>query len=154
VDRLALPALFSGATAFVYPSLLEGFGMPVVEAMACAAPVITSNSSSLAEIAGGAAFLIDPLSIDDITEAMIRIVEDKRLRHELSRKGLARAGEFSWTKTAELTLDAYYEALGASRCLSLPSHTAMSHQSRVAEAIHKTVDYAALFQYPLTPEEL
>jgi glycosyltransferase involved in cell wall biosynthesis len=154
VDRLALPALFSDATAFVYPSLLEGFGMPVVEAMACGAPVITSNSSSLCEIAREAALLIDPLSSDDIAEAMLSVAEDNRLRRELSRTGLARAAEFSWTRTAELTLEAYHEALGASRCLSLPSSPAVSGHERIAEAIHKTVDYAALFQYPLKPEEL
>lgn len=153
VDRSELPALFSGATAFLYPSLLEGFGLPVVEAMACGTPVITSNSSSLAEIAGGVALLVDPLNCKAMAEAMTHTAEDKRLRRELSRKGLKRAAEFSWTKTAELTLEAYHEALGASLVSSNSSRTARFADS-VADAIHKTVDYAALFQYPLTAGEL
>src|SRR5213594_3940049 len=91
VPRAELPGLFSGATAFVYPSLLEGFGMPILEAMACGAPVITSNGSALKEVAGGAAELVDPLSVRELTEAMERVAQDTRLREELSRKGLRRA---------------------------------------------------------------
>src|SRR5262245_15635555 len=111
VPRQDLPAWFSGATAFVYPSLLEGFGLPVVEAMACGAPVITSNNSSMREVAGEAAILVDPRNVQQMTDALTRVVEDDRTREEFSTKGLSRAAEFSWQTTALLTLDAYREAV-------------------------------------------
>ncbi len=103
VPRADLPALYSGATALVYPSLLEGFGLPIVEAMACGAPVITSNNSSMREVAGEAAVLVNPRNIREMTQAMTRLAEDQSLRQELSAKGLKRAGEFSWRRTAERT---------------------------------------------------
>src|SRR6185503_20273033 len=118
VPREELPALYSGATAFVYPSLLEGFGLPVVEAMACGTPVITSNNSALKEVAGNAAVLVDPLSVRELAEAMMRLAEDGGAREELSRRGLRRAEQFSWTRTAELTLDAYRQALRPSPAAS------------------------------------
>jgi len=101
------PLLYSGATAFLFPSLYEGFGMPVLEAMACGTPVITSNTSSLPEVAGDAALLVDPTSIDAIAEAMVRLTNDPNLRQELSRKGRQRAGQFSWEASAIQTLDIY-----------------------------------------------
>ena len=101
------PLLYSGATAFVFPSLYEGFGMPVLEAMACGTPVITSNISSLPEVAGDAALLVDPTNVDAIAEAMVRIVNDAGLREELSRKGLQRASRFSWEASALKTLEVY-----------------------------------------------
>lgn len=149
VPRADLPGLFSGATAFVYPSLLEGFGLPVVEAMACGTPVITSNNSSMKEVAGKAALLVDPRNVDEIEEALITIADDARLRADLSRKGLARAAEFSWAKTADLTLDAYREAVE-----QRPRTPVLCVSSNVGEAIQKTVEYAKLFQYPLTPGEI
>src|SRR5687767_5900947 len=109
VPRADLPGIFSGATAFVYPSLLEGFGLPIVEAMACGAPVITSNNSSMKEVAGEAALLVEPTSVGQMTEALMKVAQDRSLRQELSRRGLKRAAEFSWQRTAELTLDAYRE---------------------------------------------
>lgn len=99
--------LFSGATAFVFPSLYEGFGIPVLEAMACGAPVITSNSSSLPEVAGEAALLVDPSSVDEIARAMVRLVNDPGLREELRGKGLRRVSDFSWQESAQRTLDVY-----------------------------------------------
>jgi glycosyltransferase involved in cell wall biosynthesis len=114
VPRADLPGLFSGAAALVYPSLLEGFGLPVIEAMACGAPVITSNNSSMKEVSGEAAVLVDPESVREITQAMTRLAEDSSLRAQLSEKGLKRASEFSWKKTAELTMDAYAEILEVS----------------------------------------
>src|SRR5205085_12488654 len=96
VPREDLPAIFSGATALVYPSLLEGFGLPIVEAMACGAPVITSNNSSMKEVAADAALLVDPRNVNEITEALTRMAEDGALREALSRKGLKRAAEFCW----------------------------------------------------------
>jgi glycosyltransferase involved in cell wall biosynthesis len=102
-----LPLVYGGAIASVFPSLWEGFGMPVIESMACGVPVVTSNLSCLPEVAGGAALLVDPYSIDEIADGMRRLVSDQALREDLRRKGLARAAQMSWRKTAERTLDAY-----------------------------------------------
>jgi len=107
-----LPFLYSGALALVFPSLWEGFGLPVVEAMACGTPVITSNVSSMPEVAGRAALLVDPYSISEITEAMCRIASDSSKRQELAAEGLKRATTFTWDRTARQTLDAY-ERIGA-----------------------------------------
>lgn len=99
-----LPALLSGAIAFVYPSLYEGFGIPVLEAGACGVPVITSNTSSLPEVAGDAALLVDPHDVDAIADAMYRIITDEALRAELARRGLENVKRFSWEKCARETL--------------------------------------------------
>ncbi|MGK7931099.1 MAG: glycosyltransferase family 4 protein [Microcystaceae cyanobacterium] len=98
-----LPILFSNALALVFPTLWEGFGLPVVEAMACGTPVITSNLASLPEITENAAILIDPYSIDEIKEAMQQILTNGTLRSQLRQKGLQRASQFSWEKTAQQT---------------------------------------------------
>ena len=100
-----LASLYAGATLFVMPSLYEGFGLPVVEAMSFGLPVICADNSSLAEIADGAALLVDAYSPEDIFRKVERILEDGNLRFELSRKGLARAKDFNWEKTAEETLE-------------------------------------------------
>ena len=110
VDDADLPALLSGALAFVFPSLYEGFGIPVLEAGACGVPVITSNTSSLPEVAGDAALLVDPHDVDAIAEAMNRLVTDEALRTELSRRGLANVQRFSWEKCARETLAVLVEA--------------------------------------------
>ncbi|HEY7821085.1 MAG TPA: glycosyltransferase family 1 protein, partial [Vicinamibacteria bacterium] len=94
-----LAALYSNAELFVYPSLYEGFGFPVIEAMACGTPVLTSNTSSLAEIAGGAALLVDPYDTDAIANAMDRALGDGEERERLRLAGLARARTFSWERT-------------------------------------------------------
>jgi glycosyltransferase involved in cell wall biosynthesis len=109
-----LPALYSGATAFVYPSLYEGFGLPVLEAMACGIPVITSSVSSLPEIAGDAAILVDPHDTSALAWALQKILKDDRLREDLSRRGRQRAQLFSWEQTARKTLEVYRRASGAS----------------------------------------
>ena len=106
-----LPALLSGAVAFVFPSLYEGFGIPVLEAGACGVPVITSNTSSLPEVAGDAALLVDPLDVDAIAAAMQRLVTDDALRAELARRGLENVKRFSWEKCARETL-AVLESVG------------------------------------------
>lgn len=98
-----LPLLLRGAIALTLPSLWEGFGLPVLEAMACGTPVITSNLSSLPEVAGDAAILIDPYSIDDIANAMKTVASNSQLRRQLSEAGLAQAQKFSWKKTGEQT---------------------------------------------------
>ena len=103
VDDETLARLYSGATAFVYPSLYEGFGLPVLEAMACGTPVICSNSSSLPETAGEAALLIDPGDVEGLASCIDRMVGDSRLRLEMREKGLLRAACFTWEKTARET---------------------------------------------------
>ncbi len=100
-----LPKIISGAIALVFPSLWEGFGLPVLEAMACGTPVITSNLSSLPEVAGDAAILIDPYKVEEITDAMKAIANDAGLRSSLSQLGLQRATQFSWEKTGQATVE-------------------------------------------------
>jgi glycosyltransferase involved in cell wall biosynthesis len=102
-----LPDLYRGAQMFVYPSLYEGFGLPVVEAMACGTPVITSNRASLPEVAGDAALLIDPTRPDDLAAAMSALMSGGALHEELRWKGLARAKEFTWEAVARKTLEVY-----------------------------------------------
>jgi glycosyltransferase involved in cell wall biosynthesis len=102
-----LPALYSGATLFAFPSLYEGFGLPVLEAMACGVPVVTSNLSATAEVAGDAALLVDPRDVDALAGAMRRLLTEDELRSSLRRRGLERAGQFSWDRTARETLDVY-----------------------------------------------
>jgi glycosyltransferase involved in cell wall biosynthesis len=101
VPEAQLPALYRSAEALIFPSLYEGFGLPLLEAMACGTPVVTSNVTAMPEVAGDAALLVDPTSVPQIAEAMKRIVSDDSLRWELREKGLARAAQFSWDKTAE-----------------------------------------------------
>lgn len=100
-----LPIIINGAIALVFPSLWEGFGFPVLEAMACGTPVITSNLSSLPEVAGDAAILINPYNTAEITDAMQQLATDAELRSQLSIKGIARANQFSWEKTGQATVE-------------------------------------------------
>jgi glycosyltransferase involved in cell wall biosynthesis len=104
IEDAHLPALLNGALAFVFPSLYEGFGIPVLEAGACGVPVITSNTSSLPEVAGDAALLVDPHDVDAIADAMYRLVTDAALRAELTRRGQENIKRFSWEKCARETL--------------------------------------------------
>ena len=110
-----LPALYSGAVAFVFPSLYEGFGLPALEAMACGTPVITSNTTSLPEVAGGAAVLVDPEDRDALCDAMATVLSDHPLRDVLKQKGLLRATEFSWKRCADLTAEVYHLAADEGR---------------------------------------
>ena len=100
-------ALYSGATAFLFPSLYEGFGLPILEAMTRGCPVITSNISSMPEVAGDAAILIDPYNTEQLAYEMERIVSSETLREELKCKGLEQCKKFSWDKTAEMTENVY-----------------------------------------------
>ncbi|MGB3298712.1 MAG: glycosyltransferase family 1 protein, partial [Phormidesmis sp.] len=101
-----LPALISHAVALVFPSLWEGFGIPVLEAMACGAPVITSKVASLPEVAGDAAYYInDPTDFKEIAGAMRAVAHDSQIRQQLSKAGLQRARQFSWQKTGQATVE-------------------------------------------------
>jgi glycosyltransferase involved in cell wall biosynthesis len=110
-----LPGLFAGADALLYPTLYEGFGLPVVEAMACGTPVLTSSTSALQEIAGGYAYLVDPLDVDAIARGILLLATDPKVRADFVELGRKRALDFSWDKAAERTLEVYAEALAASR---------------------------------------
>lgn len=100
VQEQDLPALYSGAAVFAFPSLYEGFGMPVLEAMACGAPVITSHCTSLPEVIGDAGFLIDPTDIDEVKRALTILLTDLPLRNEFSRRGIERSKTFSAQKSS------------------------------------------------------
>lgn len=102
-----LPAIYSAASLFAFPSLFEGFGLPVLEAMACGTPVVCSSATSLPEVAGDAALLVDPLDVDAIASAMDRVLSDQSLASRLRSRGVDRAAEFTWARTARETLDAY-----------------------------------------------
>jgi glycosyltransferase involved in cell wall biosynthesis len=106
-----LAAFYRLARVFAFPSLYEGFGLPPLEAMACGTPVVTSNVSSLPEVAGGAALLVDPHDTASIADGLLRAVTDTALRAELTEKGRARARQFSWTQSVEAIRRIYFEVL-------------------------------------------
>ena len=107
IDDDDLPAVYRGAELVVFPSLHEGFGLPLLEAMACGIPVVASNAPALPEVAGGAAMLVEPLDADGMASAIARMLRDDALRGRLRDAGLARAAQFSWQTAARQTLDAY-----------------------------------------------
>lgn len=106
------PALYSGASLFVFPSLYEGFGLPPLEAMACGTAVITSDRSSLPEVAGEGAWLVNPDHSDELAGAMKTLIEDQRRRRELAAKGVEQARRFSWQRTVSETM-AIYQSVAA-----------------------------------------
>lgn len=110
VDPTTLQALYAGAAMFAYPSLYEGFGLPVVEAFAAGAPVLTSRRSSLPEVAAGAAVEVDPLSVEALAEGLEQLLCDSRLAQRCRERGLARAAQLSWSACVENTLGAYRAA--------------------------------------------
>ena len=111
VPQRFLPDLYRGASLFVYPSLYEGFGLPVIEAMACGVPVLASNATSLPEVVGDAGVLMNPYDVDEWREGMLELLDDKKMRDEMSEKGLERAKLFTWEKCAQVTLNVYNEVL-------------------------------------------
>jgi glycosyltransferase involved in cell wall biosynthesis len=117
-----LPFVYSAAEALVFASIWESFGLPLVEAMACGTPMITSNTSAMPEIAGNAALFVDPYSIDEIAEAMRTITSDQRLASSLREKGLARSKLFTWEECAARTLAVYHQAAAVSRNSRAASH--------------------------------
>ncbi len=153
VPRTDVAGLMGESTAFVYPSLLEGFGMPILEAMASGAPVITSRTTALGEVAGNAARLVDPEDPASIAEAMTDVARDPQLRHRLVDRGFRRSEEFSWHRTALATRAVYREALetpGGTRFV-VPEP---ARPREVLQAVRTTCRYAAHFGFPLTPEEI
>lgn len=111
VAQEALPAIYQGASLFLYPTLYEGFGLPVIEAMASGVPVITSNTSALKEIAEGYAHLVDPLDLDGMAKAIAHLMGNSETREKLARLGERRAEDFDWERTARRTLDVYLSVI-------------------------------------------
>lgn len=107
IDSIDKPYLYNLASAFVYPSFFEGFGFPPLEAMACGIPTIVSNTSSLPEVVGDGAIMIDPYNVDELTYAIKKVLEDKELKKDLTRKGLERAKKFDWEQTAKQVFDIF-----------------------------------------------
>ncbi|MGZ5213710.1 MAG: glycosyltransferase family 4 protein [Actinomycetota bacterium] len=110
----ALDALYRGADVFAYPSLYEGFGLPVVEAMAHGVPTLASNTSSLPQVVGDAALLVDPTDVSEIAEGLARLLTETAPADDLRQRGLQRAATFTWAATARATLDVYRQLTGAS----------------------------------------
>ncbi|HRA49192.1 MAG TPA: glycosyltransferase family 1 protein, partial [Thermomicrobiales bacterium] len=108
-DDASLVALYSGAASVLMPSLYEGFGLPVLEAMACGAVVVTSNVSSLPEVAGDAAILVDPLDVAAIADGILTSMADDAQRFSLNGRAQERAKTYSWSRTAALTADVYHK---------------------------------------------
>ncbi len=102
-----LVALYNAADLFVHPSLFEGFGLPPLEAMACGAAVVTSNTSALPEVVGDAALTVDPLDVEALAAAIARVLSDGDLRTKLESRGPARAAQFTWERTARIVHDVY-----------------------------------------------
>lgn len=111
IDDAQLARLYQAASVFLFPSLEEGFGIPVLEALASGTPVVTSNLSSMPEVGGEAALYVDPHDPVNIARKVVQAAEDMTLRETLIQKGLARAGEFTWRRTAQATLAVYEEVL-------------------------------------------
>ena len=111
-------ALYDSADVFVYPSLYEGFGLPVLEAMACGCPVITSNLSSLPEVSGDAGILVDPYNVVELAEAILRVLNNNDLKREMSERCIARAHEFSWDKACDQWLAVCKQALHTSNAVT------------------------------------
>ncbi|TDT62314.1 glycosyltransferase family 4 protein [Fonticella tunisiensis] len=105
-----LPYFYNSCTVFVYPSLYEGFGLPPLEAMSCKTPVISSNVSSIPEVVGNGAILINPFDTEELIDALERVLEDETLRNDIAERGYERSKDFGWDKTAAQTLNVYEEA--------------------------------------------
>ncbi len=111
IDNLELPGIYNLCTVFLYPSLRESFGIPVLEAQRCGTPLITSNTSSMPEVAGDTAMLADPYNPKDIADKIDELLSNQALRESIQKAGLENANRFSWRKMAEEVLDIYQEVL-------------------------------------------
>jgi glycosyltransferase involved in cell wall biosynthesis len=131
VDDATLRLLYNRAALFAYPSLYEGFGLPLLEAMACGCPVVASNATAIPQTAGDAAILVDPTSSAALTAAMARVLGDAELARRMSIEGKAQAARYSWTRTAELTRAVYAHALGHPR----PDPPPQAGEGKVAREI-------------------
>ena len=105
VEADDMPALYNLASVYIYPSVYEGFGLPVLEAMQCGCPVIASNATSIPEVAGDAAMLVEPMDVQAWADGIYQVIMNRRLREEMIKKGFARAKQFSWDKCAERILE-------------------------------------------------
>ncbi len=114
--------LYGACDLFVFASFYEGFGIPILEAMACGRAVACSHTSAMREVADGAAILFDPYSLDQMTRAMLDLLLDSELRLRMERLGVQRAAQFSWTKSAKRTLEVYYEVAGNGHAVPHPVH--------------------------------
>ncbi len=108
VDTLELAGFYNAATVLAYPSLYEGFGLPVLEAMSCGCPVVSASSSSLPEIYGDAALAFDPRDADALTQGLSDVLDHTDLQAELKRRGFANCSRYSWARTADIALRAYH----------------------------------------------
>lgn len=117
IPKKHLLFLYNAASVFAYPSLYEGFGLPILEAMASGCPVVSSNTSSMPEVCGDAALLADPKNVEELSELLYKLFSDESLKNNLIEKGLGRVKEFSWEKTAKETLIAYNEAIRYNRLI-------------------------------------
>jgi glycosyltransferase involved in cell wall biosynthesis len=111
IEQDDLPYIYSGADLFVLPSLYEGFGLPLLEALGCGVPCVVSNRTSLPEIGGDAVLYFDPTNQDELIHAMNTLLHNDDLRHDLVTRGLERAKQFSWERTARLTHEVYQKVL-------------------------------------------
>jgi glycosyltransferase involved in cell wall biosynthesis len=124
-----LPSIYNLGEFFAFPSLYEGFGLPVVEAMACGVPVLTSSTSSLGEIAGDAAVTVDPTNTDAIADAIVRLATDGELRRDRAERGLQHSRTFSWDQTARQMLAVYHRAAGVMQKSPVPRPVEMPDQN-------------------------
>jgi glycosyltransferase involved in cell wall biosynthesis len=111
VDEADAPAIYRGATTFIYPSRYEGFGLPALEAMACGTPVVGSDASSIPEIVGDGGLLLPPDDIEGMAKALVRLATDDSLYVEMGSRALAQAAKFTWKQTAQETLAAYRDVV-------------------------------------------
>lgn len=112
LDTFDMVLLYAGAQVLLYPSFYEGFGLPIIEAMSCGTPVITSDVSSMPEVAGEAALFVDPNSLDDIKDKLRLIVKDQQLRKQMIKRGFEQAKKFTWQKCARETAEVYRKVIG------------------------------------------
>jgi len=111
ISHHQMPLVYQAADLFVFPSLYEGFGLPILEAMACGTPVVSSNAASLPEVVGRAGILVDPYDANEMARAMCRVLSDKSLAQDLVKKALKQSKRFSWVQTAKETLAIYKKAM-------------------------------------------